>query len=197
MRTLTQSLLSLRTCAVVALVSACTTTTLPPADRAYTGRFSATTSLGEQRQSVSGRFSFEIRGATQRLELSSPLGTTVARIDIDPDGARATGMQMQEVRGPDADALTEQLLGWPLPVSGLIEWIEGRPVPHRAARIEREAGRATLIEQDGWSIRLPEYFDTPRRPRRLVLERAALAEAPAVTLRLVLDEPTVSELTEK
>lgn len=195
-RTLMQSVLSLRTCAVVVLVSGCATTSLPPADRAYAGRFSAITTMGEQRQSASGRFSFEIRGATQRLELSSPLGTTVARIDIRPDGARATGVQMQEVRGPDADALTEQLLGWPLPVSGLIDWIEGRPVPSRAARIEREAGRVSLIEQDGWSIRLPEYFDTPVRPRRLVLERAALAGTPGVTLRLVLDEPPLDEHTE-
>ncbi|MDQ3215529.1 MAG: outer membrane lipoprotein LolB [Pseudomonadota bacterium] len=163
---------------------------MPPPDRAYTGRFSATTSLGEQRQSAAGRFSLEVRGATQRLELSSPLGTTVARIDIEPGSARATGMQMQEMRGPDADALIEQLLGWPLPVSGLIDWIEGRPVPHRAARIDREAGRVAHIEQDGWSIQLPEYFDAPPRPRRLVLERAALAAAPAVTLRLVLDEST-------
>ena len=62
------------------------------------------------------------------LELASPLGTTVARIEIEPGGARATGAQMQEVRGADADAMTEQLLGWPLPVSGLADWIEGRPV---------------------------------------------------------------------
>ena len=162
-----------------------------PADRSYTGRFSATTALGEQRDSVSGRFNLEIRGQQQVLELSSPLGTTVARIEIEPGGARATGAQMQEVREPDADAITEQLLGWPLPVAGLTDWIEGRPTPQRLARVERDAGRVTLIEQDGWTIRFPEYFDSTVRPRRLVLERAALASVPSVTLRLVLDEPTV------
>lgn len=175
----------------VALVSACATTPPAPADRSYTGRFSATTTLGEQRDSVSGRFNLEIRGQQQVLELSSPLGTTVARIEIEPGSARATGAQMREVRGPDADAITEQLLGWPLPVAGLTDWIEGRPTPHRSARIERDAGRVALIEQDGWTIRLPEYFDSSARPRRLVLERAALANAPAVTLRLVVDEPAV------
>ena len=123
------------------LLTACAHAHQPssPADRAYSGRFSVTTALGEQRENVSGRFNFEIRGQQQVLELSSPLGTTVARVEIEPGGARATGAQMQEVRGADADALTEQLLGWRLPVSGLTDWIEGRPVPqplcaHRARR---------------------------------------------------------------
>ena len=96
----------------------CHATPSAPADRAYSGRFAVTTALGEQRENVSGRFNLEIRGQQQILELASPLGTTVARVEIEPGGARATGARMQEVRGADADALTEQLLGWRLPVSG-------------------------------------------------------------------------------
>lgn len=176
--------------AAAALVSACATSTLPPPDRSYAGRFSATTTLGEQRENVSGRFTLEIRGQQQMLDLASPLGTTVARIEVAPSGARATGAQMQEVRGPDADALTRQLLGWPLPVSGLADWIAGRPDPNRIGRVERDAGRVVLIEQDGWTIRLPETFESTALPRRLVLERPASFNAPAVTLRLIVDEPT-------
>lgn len=176
--------------ATIALLAACATPALGPPDRSYTGRFSATTTLGEQRDNVSGRFNLEIRGSHQLLDLASPLGTTVARIEIQPGEARATGAQMQEVRGPDADALTEQLLGWRLPVSGLADWIEGRPAPDRAARVQREAGRAVVIEQDGWTVRLPETFESTIRPRLLVLERPAASNAPAVTLRLVVDEPT-------
>jgi outer membrane lipoprotein LolB len=89
----------------------------------------------------------------------------------------------------DADALTEQILGWPLPVSGLADWIEGRPVPSRVARVEREGGRVVLLEQDGWAIRLPEYFEATTRPRRLVLERPATANTPSVVLRLIVDGP--------
>ena len=173
--------------ASAALLTACATPPRSPADRAYSGRFAVTTALGEQRESVSGRFSLEVRGPQQILELASPLGTTVARIEIEPGGARATGARMQEVRGADADALTEQLLGWPLPVSGLADWIEGRPVPQRSARIERDGERIVLIEQDGWVIRLSEYFEGTARPRRLVLERPAGANTPSVTLRLIVD----------
>lgn len=176
----------------LALLTACATPARSPADRAYSGRFAVTTASAEKRESVSGRFALEIRGPQQILELSSPLGTTVARIEVEPGGARATGAQMQEVRGADADALTEKLLGWPLPVSGLADWIEGRPVPSRVARVERDGARIVLLEQDGWTIRLSEYFDVTGatdRPRRLVLERPATANTPSVLLRLIVDEP--------
>ena len=179
--------------AILTLLTACATPARSPSDRAYTGRFAVTTAQAEQRENASGRFGLEIRGLQQVLELSSPLGTTVARIEIEPGGARATGARMQEVRGVDADALTEQLLGWPLPVSGLADWIEGRPVASRVARIEREGGRIVLLEQDGWTIRLSEYFEVvgaTERPRRLVLERPASAKAPSVVLRLIVDEPS-------
>ena len=174
---------------LVTLLTGCATPILAPPDRAYSGRFAVTTTSGEQREIVSGRFHLETRGPQQIVELASPLGTTVARVEIEPGSARATGAQMQEVRGTDADALTQQLLGWPLPVSGLVDWIEGRPVPTRVARVEREGGRVVLLEQDGWTIRLPEYSEATGRPRRLVLERPAAANTPSVVLRLIVDEP--------
>jgi outer membrane lipoprotein LolB len=177
------------TVALTVLLASCATVVAPP-DRSYAGRFSATATLGEQRESVAGLFSLEVRGARQTLDLATPLGTTLARIDVEPGNARATGIQMQELRGPDAEALTEQLLGWRLPVGGIADWIEGRPAPGRAARVERDAGRIVLIEQDGWTIHLPESLDTVARPRRLLLERAAGPNAPAVSLRLIVDEPT-------
>ncbi|MEP6609852.1 MAG: outer membrane lipoprotein LolB [Burkholderiaceae bacterium] len=175
--------------AFVTLASGCATSTLTPADRAYTGRFSATTFSGDKRDNASGRFSLEVRGAKTLLELSSPLGNTLARIEVEPGGARATAAHMHEVRDTDVDALTQQLLGWPLPVSGLADWLEGQPAPQRTARVERESGRVALIEQDGWTIRIPEYSESPTRPRRLMLERPSTANAPSVSLRLVVDDP--------
>lgn len=176
------------TITLIGLLAACATVVVPP-DRSYAGRFAATAARGEQRESVSGRFNLEVRGARQTLDLATPLGTTLARIDVEPGQARATGAQMQVLRGPDADDLTEQLLGWRLPVSGLADWLEGRPAPGRAARIERDAGRIVLIEQDGWTIRLSEASESGARPRRLLFERPAGPAAPAVSLRLILDEP--------
>jgi len=173
----------------VILVAGCATAPETTSDRLYTGRFSAVAVLGDKRESVSGRFSVEVRGDRQRVDLATPLGTTVARIEVGPEGASASGPGMQEARGPDADALAEQLLGWRLPVSGLPDWIEGRPVPSRPARVERDGSRQVLIEQDGWTVRIAETFAASGRPRLIVLERAASPLAPGVILRLVVDDP--------
>ena len=171
------------------LLAACASAPETTPDRVHTGRFSAVATQGERRESVSGRFSMEVRGDRRRIDLATPLGTTVARIEVGPEGASANGPGMQEARGPDADALAEQLLGWRLPVSGLSDWIEGRPVPSRPARVERDGSRLVLIEQDGWTVRLAETFASSDRPRLIILERAASPLAPGVVLRLVVDDP--------
>lgn len=174
---------------LVTVLAGCATAPATAPDRLYAGRFSAVATQGDRRESVSGRFSVEVRGDRRRIDLATPLGTTVARIEVGPDGASASGPGMQDTRGPDADALAEQLLGWRLPVSGLSDWIDGRPVPSRPARVERDGGRPVLIEQDGWTVRIAETFAATDRPRLIVLERAASALAPGVVLRLVVDDP--------
>jgi outer membrane lipoprotein LolB len=171
-----------------AAVAGCASVEVAPPDRSYSGRFSAVATQGEKRDAVSGRFTVEVRGNRQTIDLSTPLGTTVARIEVGPDGARASGPGVAETRGPDPDALTEQLLGWRLPVSGLSDWIEGRPAPNRPGRVERDGSRPVLIQQDGWTVRLVEAFDDGR-PRLIVLERPASPLAPGVVLRLVVDGP--------
>lgn len=170
------------------LVTGCATEPVAPPERSYTGRFSALATQGERRETVAGRFALEVRGERRTIDLSTPLGTTVARIEVGPEGARASGPGMQDARGSDADQLAEQLLGWRLPVTGIADWIEGRPVPARAARVERDGSHALVIEQDDWTIRYAERF-AGGQPRLIVLERPAAPLAPAVLLRLVLDDP--------
>lgn len=171
------------------VVAGCAAVPATAPDRLYTGRFSVVATSGDKRETVSGRFNVEVRGDRQTIDLATPLGTTVARIEVGPDGARARGPGVDEVQGRDADALTEQLLGWRLPVSGMSDWIEGRPAPGRPARVERDGTRPVLIEQDGWVVRLSEAFPASGRPRLIVLERPASPLAPGVVLRLILDEP--------
>jgi outer membrane lipoprotein LolB len=173
---------------VILLVSGCATGPVAPPERSYTGRFSALATQGDRRETVAGRFALEVRGERRTIDLSTPLGNTVARIEVGPEGARASGPGMQEARGSDADRLAEQLLGWRLPVNGIADWIEGRPVPARAARVERDGSHALVIEQDDWTIRYAERF-SGGQPRLIVLERPAAPLAPAVVLRLVLDDP--------
>jgi outer membrane lipoprotein LolB len=179
---------SLVSCLIPICVAGCATLPAPLPERSYSGRFSATATQGGQRENVSGRFVLQVSGPIQTLDLATPLGSTMARIEIGPDGARATGAQLQETRGPDAEALAEQLLGWRLPVSGLADWLAGRAAPGRPARVEHADGRIAGIEQDDWIIVIEETDAQTLRPRRLLLRRAAAAQAPAVDLRLIVDD---------
>mgnify|MGYP005810703995 CR=1 FL=1 len=175
----------------VLLLGACST--LPPREavRVHQGRFTVTASWPDRAENSSGRFALSIHADGLTLDLSSPFGNTLARIDTDADGARLVAPDangnLQRLQGSNADALTEQALGWSLPVSGIGDWIVGRPVP---ARPYRTAAGEAAIEQDGWTIRVIERFGGDGAPRRLSFERPAAALSPAITLRLVLDEPS-------
>jgi outer membrane lipoprotein LolB len=82
-----------------------------------------------------------------------------------------------------------RLFGWRLPVRGLADWIDGRPDPSRPARVERDGDRITRIDQDGWTIRIAEIFPASSRPRLLLMDRPPSAGDPAVSVRLVVDDP--------
>jgi outer membrane lipoprotein LolB len=188
--------------ALVALVGAqlacaCATLAPPPAaERQYVGRFAIATTLDGRRDTGSGRFKLAVDGGAVTLDLDSPLGSTLARVEVNAEGARliAPGNGGQrEVRGASAEALTYEVLGWPLPVAGFRDWIDGRPMAARPVSVRPKTDQGTAFDQDGWTISVLERFDEGRgAPRRLLLERGETPGlAPAISLRLVLDEPPV------
>jgi outer membrane lipoprotein LolB len=168
-------------------------------DRVHAGRFAATTTLDGKRENTTGRFQLRVDRERLLLDLATPIGTTLARIESGPAGVvlRTPGDDGREVRSRDAEALALEVLGWPLPVAGIGDWIEGRPAPSRPSRLQPDADGTTGFAQDGWTIAIAERFDSGA-PRRLVMTRPAQSAAagapaaPAITLRLVLDEPAGS-----
>jgi outer membrane lipoprotein LolB len=160
----------------------------PPAERLYAGRFAATSEIGVQRENLSGRFTLSVHRDGLTLDLASPLGNTLARVQSFEGSATLVAPQsdgsLLRLAGADAEALLRDHLGWSLPVAGLPSWIEGQAAPGRPARDEG----SDAIVQDGWTIRVLERFEASA-PRRIEMRRAATIDAPAVTLRLVLDAP--------
>ncbi len=163
-------------------------------ERVHGGRFAVTSELDGKRDNTSGRFALAVYAEQLVLDLATPVGITLARIELTPAGAtlRATAADgsVQQAQGRDGEALAEQLLGMPLPVTGIRDWIVGRAAPARPSTVSADGN---AIAQDGWSIRIDERF-AGGAPRRLTLARPArpLPPAPAITLRLVLDEPAAS-----
>ena len=145
----------------------------PPADEAkLSGRISVSVAGDVHNRGTGGAASFELFGGPQtgRLELTTPLGSLVARANWRP-GLATLQTPNDERRFDDLDALTRELLGEPVPVAALFDWLKARPwpaVPHEKT--------ANGFEQLGWRIE-------PRLPS-IVATRLA---APVVTLRAKLD----------
>lgn len=136
------------------------------------GRISVTVAGDVHKRGTGGAASFELFGDPQagRLELTSPLGSLVARASWQP-GLVTLRTPDDERRFDDLDALTRELLGEPVPVAALFDWLQARPwaaAPHQKT--------ASGFEQLGWRIE-------PKLPS-LVATRLA---DPVVTLRAKLD----------
>lgn len=137
-------------------------------------------------QSVSGTLHWQHREQSDELLLTSPLGQGVARIVINAAGA-ALEMPNQPVRrAADAESLTRETLGYALPVSGLIWWVQAQPAPGRVFEATHDnVGRLARLKQDGWVIDYLQYAaDAPARPRKLLVAREGLE------IRLVADNWT-------
>jgi outer membrane lipoprotein LolB len=137
----------------------------------------------------SAAFAWQHTAQQDRVTLSNPLGQTLAVLALGPEGASLDDGKSPPRVAADAESLTEQILGWRLPVRGLRYWLLGLADPSTPARWREEDGER-LLEQDGWRIRLTQ---TPGQlPERLRLER------PALDVKLVLRdwqlEPATSAL---
>jgi outer membrane lipoprotein LolB len=125
-----------------------------------------------------GSATFELLGspADGRLELSTPLGSLVARARWQA-GEVLLQTPGEQRRFEDLDALSREMLGETVPVAALFDWLRGRPWPQ--APSEALPAPAQGFAQLGWSIDLSRHADG-----LIVATRPA---APAVTLRARLD----------
>jgi outer membrane lipoprotein LolB len=140
-------------------------------------------------EALHGSFEWRQRPGKTELTLSSPLGQTIAQIAIRPDGATLTQSGQPPLAADNADALTAQALGWPLPVSGLRDWLQGTVTEQSGQkRIATPQDENTdIVSADGWRIRYAAWDNTAApRPRRIDLSRTT-EQAGEVALRLVID----------
>jgi outer membrane lipoprotein LolB len=180
-------LLAVLSCAV--LVAACAALPVPPAATspgrdalsafALEGRFS----LRHEERNYSGHLSWRHAGVNNEVLLSSPFGQGIAQITTGDSGARLTTSDGRVFAATDAETLTQQVLGYPLPLAALSDWVRGRGAA--AGSVELDAyGRTLRLRHDDWRIDYAYDGDDPRAlPDRLFAERAGGLE-----LRLRIDE---------
>ncbi len=115
----------------------------------------------------------------------SPIGTQLGQLSVGADGVTLTTSDKQTYSAQDAETLTQKTLGWSLPMSGLSDWVLGRPGPGAAEILAWDAeGRIQHLRQSGWDIEYPHYqtLDGRQLPGKIVMKSQKL------DLKLVVEE---------
>jgi len=118
-------------------------------------------------ESFSGNVAWRHAERADEMLLSTPLGQGVARIVREGQAITLTTAEPKEYHAEDVESLTEQVLGFRVPLAGLAQWVRGEPAPELEAR--------------GWKVEYQD-FDAQRRPTRLRITY------PGIELRLAISE---------
>jgi outer membrane lipoprotein LolB len=135
-----------------------------------------------------GGFVWTQSGDAVELSLLDPLGQTVALIRSDANRSTIAFRDGRKVEGATPESLTQQTLGWTVPLRGLRYWLAGRADPGSTPAV-LEDGR---IRQDRWTIRFLREDGAPADalPKRVDL---VYPGPPAeIELRLVVDQRSSS-----
>ena len=168
---------------VVLVLAACAS--LPKAGSApgetFSGRLAVRVEASDAVAAHSLTAAFELQGDAQtgRLDLSTPLGNTLARATWTPHSVVLATPGSQK-RYPDLDALTSDLLGESLPVAAMFDWLHGRPWPG-ASSIAVAPADQPGFEQLGWIVNLAQLDHGSISARREL--------PPPMTVRVKLDRP--------
>ncbi len=139
---------------------------------------------------ISVKFTWSQTPGAVDASLLSPLGQTVAMIKVTPQAATLTQGEKAPRVAKDIDTLTAQTLGWPLPVSGMRDWLQGYATGAGGKRFAASPATNRVTTADGWNLTFVSWQDDQAAqpvPKRIDAERAANAAGGALVLRIVLD----------
>ena len=144
------------------------------------GRFS----LRQAERNYSGRLAWRHVGAENEVLLSSPFGQGLAEIVTDARGARLTTSDGKVFSAGDSEALTREVLGYPLPLARLADWLRARSSATGVA--ERDAqGRVRQLRDAEWLIDYEYDSDAASAPPgRIVAIHAGRGEVLELRLRI-------------
>ncbi len=164
----------------VAILGACATfredAPLPPGGFELSGRIS----VRSQREAASGRIFWRHSDESDDLSITTPLGQGIAQLSRERGVFRLAMGEGRVYTATDPESLTEEALGWRLPLEGLHDWVQGRLSPGRGGELRRDENQLPLeLHQEGWRVDYEGFRDA--MPARLRLTRADLQ------IRLIVD----------
>lgn len=189
--------LSLPACASSQLVgnsvASSVAATSPPNATAYRkqlqlqGRIAVRFQQEGQEQHLNANFHWQQEPEQVRVLLATPLGQAQAEILVTANQASLIVAGQPPRSAANIDQLTQEILGWPLPVAGLRDWLQGQGHDAQGRRFFANPNNSdTIHTADGWRIRFVSWH-TPQQPKRIDLEHQVTGQASEVFFRIVLD----------
>lgn len=137
-----------------------------------------------QKQGFSGSIEWQHLPASDNIEVYSPVGGKIANIAKTADGVTLTDSKGRSISAQDAESLTEMTLGFRLPLTGLADWVLGKPSTSKiGAATWDEKGRLLTLKQDGWDISYENYAET----NSLTLPNKIGLKSEKVNLKLLVE----------
>jgi len=134
--------------------------TVQPQTAAALQRWEAKGKLGVRspKENGSANLIWQQANANYRIHLSGPLGAGATTISGSPGGVSLQRGSDPAVLASDPAQLTEQLMGWPLPVSEMFYWVRGLAAPGAVAGQQKNAqGLLQSLQQSGWQLNFSGY----------------------------------------
>ncbi|MFV8782302.1 lipoprotein insertase outer membrane protein LolB [Microbulbifer sp. SA54] len=153
---------------LVAAVSACSTQQAqPPTAPAATSQSAAALQRWEvkgklgvrsTKENGSANLTWQQASGNYRIHLSGPLGAGATVISGSPGGVSLQRGSDPAVFAADPGQLTEQIMGWPLPVTEMFYWARGLPAPGAVSAKQADAeGLLQSLSQSGWQLNFSDY----------------------------------------
>lgn len=156
------------------------------------GRMSVRYEQNGKEEAVHGSFTWAQTPRRSVVTLLSPLGQTIATIELTPAIATLTQAGRAPKTATDVDALAAEALGWPLPIAGMRDWLQGFVIDAkgRHAIANSQESATAITTKDGWRLLYGSWQEesTPpsTRPKRIDFTRST-AQAGEVAIRIVID----------
>lgn len=157
------------------------------------GRLSVNYQKDGKLESLTVNFDWAQRPGQVDVTITGPVGQTLATIAVTPQSATLTQANRPPVTEADIDSLSQRALGWPLPVSGLRDWMQGYAVDAQGQRFAASPARNEVTTRDGWRLRFVTWQDpnaAQPAPRVIHATRAAVGDIQDLEIRIAIDPAT-------
>ena len=151
----------------------------------YRAKVGITTPQGREQASMDWSFADQANS----IRLYGPLGLGAVLIQFDDFGVVLSDNKGVRHRGQNVQELLDRIIGWPIPVESLVNWLFLVPHENSPFRYRLDpSGRLQTLEQQGWRIEYSMYkeFNQQLMPRKITAVRLHKDSADkAVKVRLI------------